>query len=177
MNFFKNIPPRTKFKLLLWSLPIVVFILYKLGISKTVNEIHLYKTLNANLQKSGQTNDEEKRQQLNNRQLLEKYKVYILDTTRSENNLFTTISDFSNTEGVKLMEYEISGMDTASGSKIITRKVTLRGKYKEMVKLIHLLETKNQAGRISSVAFKSSRDQKTDSIYLDCSLYIQNLIK
>lgn len=177
MNRLKNIPAKTKFKLLLWSIPIIIVILYQLGVSRTIYEITTYKNLKVNLKESDLASRSEQLHQLNNRQLLEKYRAYVLDTVQHENNLFSAISEFSDHETVKLVEYKMLGIDTISIPKTITRKITIRGGYKEILKLIHFLEIIKQPGRISSVTFKSSKDQKTDSIYLESSMYIQNLIK
>lgn len=104
------------------------------------------------------------------------YNRYVLDTFSVDKNLLAIASNFCRSNGLTLKEYRTVSLATSDSIQVLTRLLTVEGRFIPGVQLIYELETKRRAGRVSSAVFASFVEHRDKSTRLDCTLYIQNLI-
>lgn len=167
---------KKKLKLLGFALVPVLFLCYKLAISKTITEYRTYKTNMVNEQQAGASMNAGTVLKNRQKELDLLLANYTLDTLNSNKSFLTVVSEFCRDNGLELREYKPMGVSPGNPVKFMTRSVTVEGPFINCLQLVYALETQYQAGRVSSVLYKSATDPKDESVSLSCTVFVQNLI-
>jgi hypothetical protein len=167
---------RQKFRLLGVAAVLLLVICYQLSFSKTIQEYRAYqdyRQAEALLQAGNPAGSalEEKEKKLSS--LLDQY---ILDTLDNSRNLLGIVSRYCESHDLLLKEYKPAPFIATDTLGILTRPLTVEGRFIDCLQLIHALETNYKAGKVCSVLFKSTVAANTGQTTLSCTLYIQNLI-
>jgi hypothetical protein len=104
------------------------------------------------------------------------YTRYVLDTMQSDKNLLSVASNYCKDNDLQLKEYKPVNFSKTDSTRVLTRVVTVEGRYIACLKFLFALETGKNAGRVSAAEFKSYMDTQEKKTRLDCTVYIQNLI-
>jgi hypothetical protein len=104
------------------------------------------------------------------------YDRYLLDTLSSDKNLLSITSNYCKDNRLRLKEYKTIGVSKNDSMLVLTRIVTIEGGFIADLRLVNELEAGKNAGRVSSVEFRSYSDPRDKLTKLDCTIYIQNLI-
>jgi hypothetical protein len=104
------------------------------------------------------------------------YTRFILDTMQSDKNLLSVASNYCKDNDLQLKEYKPVNFSKTDSTRVLTRVVTVEGRYIACLKFLFALETRKNAGRVSAAEFKSYMDTQEKKTRLDCTIYIQNLI-
>jgi len=173
---FKNITYRQKFQYLGIGTILVLIISYQLSISKTIRQYKIYKQYNsAVLSKNGDQNSLQMLQSRNTA-LDEILGRFILDTIDRSKNLLGVVGGFCAENDLKLKEYKPNPLVQIDPVNVITRSVTVEGTFINCLKFLHHLETGSSVGRVGSVLFKSYTDPGKNKTFLNCTVFVQNLI-
>jgi hypothetical protein len=172
---FKNISYRKKLKALWVGSIIMLFICYRFSISKTIEQYKVY-----NNSAISETNNDEtstlENLKLKNKTLDETLAKFVLDTADNSKNLVGIIAPLCAQNNLVLKEYKPAPAAQIDSLKILTRSVSLQGKFIDCLKLVYNLETQANAGRISSLLFKSYTNPSDSKTNLVCTIYVQNII-
>jgi hypothetical protein len=171
----KPLTSRKKLKMLGFAVIPALLLCYELSIKRTIEEYRLYRE---GQQRAAQLMSPADGLQLQGRQvkLMALYSRYALDTLATERNLLAIASHYCDSTNLTLKEYRNVSLVQDDSMRVLTRILTVEGKFIPGLKMIYDLETKRQAGRVSSVAFTTVTDHRDKSTRLDCTLYIQNLM-
>lgn len=154
---------------------LLLVICYRFSISKTIAEYSAYAAYegSAALMPGVQADRvlEEKEGKLN--KLLDQF---VLDTLDNSKNLLSIVSSYCDDHELVLKEYRPQNLSPTDTLRVLTRTVTVEGRYINCLQLVHALETKYKAGKVRSVLFKSNTNANHSQTVLYCTLYIQNLI-
>ncbi len=148
---------------------------YKLALSKTwdlyVQNNQLKEKLTA-FKESLKNKDEIDLKQ----NLLEQRMIsFFVDSLNHQDLLIETISQYCHGHRILLRELPAMNSYKEGDFKVGTYKVVLEGDYKNLLKLVYLLEQKSKIGRVSSVSFTLNFDNKRKKDVLSLSIYVQNI--
>ena len=168
---------KTKFRLLITGGLLLLIICYRFSISKTISEYKQFQQYVQNNQQ--QINGDQTSKHLNakRKKLQHLFERFGLDTLDNAKNLLSIVGNYCQQHNMILKEYKPFTLSPEAPPKILTRYILVEGNYVDCLKLVHALETRYMAGKVNSVLFKSHTDAKTAKIYLQCGIYVQNLIK
>jgi hypothetical protein len=171
-----RLPYKKKLKLLAWGLLPVLFICYKLAVSPTIMEYRLF-TRNSGLL-AGQnisSGDIATRLHSKHKQLDGILDRYMLDTVNQARNLLTIVTTVCNQNSLQLKEYKPLYINNTDSLKILTRMLTVEGKFSDCLQMVYALEKQYHAGRVSSVHYKTNKISGDKILQLLCTIYIQNI--
>lgn len=92
-------------------------------------------------------------------------------------SLLNMVGNFCDDNKLTLTEFSEPFEGTDEGYSVETIILTIQGKYKPLLQLLHSLETKFQGGKISSVQFLKERNFRTGRDELFLKLYVQKIKK
>ena len=171
----RRLAAKQKLKLLGFAVIPTVFLCYQLSIKRTVEEYRRYQIGVKEARRSGLPRP--LRNWRKGRRSVEALcRRYSLDTLSGDRNLLAVISHFCDSTNLRLKEYRNVSLVQDDSMRVLTRLITIEGRFISGIKMIYDLETKKEAGRISSVAFTTVTDRQDKSTRLDYTLYVQNLI-
>jgi len=173
---FNNLTYKQKLKGLGIFAVIMIFICFRLAFSATLNEYKLYKTQKENLTFQNSSPLNAKTISTKDKYISLTLDNYLLDTLDNTKNLLGIVSAYCDKNKIALKEYKPVGKKDYDSLHILTRLVTVEGAFIDCLRLNYQLETQNNCGRIGSVLYKSYINPKDKSTYLNCSIYLQNII-
>jgi hypothetical protein len=175
-------PDRFTYKQKLKGLGIIallaLILCWQLAISKTVREYGLYRQ---SFESGGGDPNEQSvtaLQTLRNREaaVMAVYNRFRLDTLDTEKNLLSIAGNFCKTNDLRLKEYRPFAESRYDSIPVLTRVVTVEGRFIQCLKFLFELEKVKSAGRVSAVEFRSYKDTRDKVQRLECTIYIQNLL-
>jgi hypothetical protein len=171
----RRLKAKQKLKLLGFAVIPAVLVCYQLSIKRTVEEYRQYQMgVKQAAEILAATPPGELAERQTNVEAL--CRRYSLDTQSADRNLLAIISHFCDSTNLRLKEYRNVSLVQDDSMRVLTRLITVEGRFIPGIKMIYDLETKKEAGRISSVAFMTVTDRQDKSTKLDYTLYVQNLI-
>lgn len=167
---------KQKLKMLVIAAVILLLLCYRFSVSRTIAEKRAYKEQKqaAGLQEGNVVSLQ--LLESKNRMLNKMLEQFVLDTLDESKNLLGIVSNYCNEHELDLKEYKPNPVNQADSLKILTRNITVEGSFRDCLQLVYNLETKYKAGRVSSVIYKSFEDPSTAKTYLNCTIYVQNII-
>ncbi|MFT4092623.1 MAG: hypothetical protein QM640_03200 [Niabella sp.] len=165
---------RKKLQLLLWSVLPLFLLCYLLAFKKTLNTINAYNNNRMAALQSSRKLDSLSVYEKKSDEIGSWKKQYILDSTVMDANIVAALNVHCDDLGLNFKEYKPLGI---SNQHVWTRIVTVAGDYKAMLKLVFNLEQENRICRVASVNFKKVKDNSSGKEDLNCTFYIQNVIK
>lgn len=171
-----GISNKNKLKLLAAGGILLLIICYQFSVKRTIEEYKQYQQYVSNNQQQSATDQSFRQLEEKEKKIKGLFEQYALDTLDNTRNLLSIAGNFCQENDLTLKEYKPFPVSPADTIKILTRYVLVEGRYVDCLKLVHALETKYQAGKVNSVLFKSYTDMKTSKTYLQCGMYVQNLI-
>lgn len=173
---FSSLSNKKKLRLLGFAVLPVLFLCYKLAVSKTITEYRNYKNNIVNEEQAGISMNAGTVLKNRQKELDLLLAQYTLDTLNGNKNFLTVVGEFCRDNGLELREYKPMGVSPGNPVKFMTRSVTVEGPFINCLQLVYALETQYQAGRVSSVFYKSTKDPKDESVSLGCTVIVQNLM-
>ena len=85
------------------------------------------------------------------------------------------VSTFCQKNNLILKEFPKTSHEEQQDFTMETNVVVVEGNYKDLVRLVYELENINKAGKVISVSFNSSIDNKLKKVILSATLYLQNI--
>lgn len=165
----KNIALLSTFLVLLWAT-------YHFSISKTIEAKKKYYSLSE--QKDLMSNVNEQILYLNQQNvfldsILGKNKI----TTESsfQNNLLSLLNSFTTDNKLKIISFNEPHTYNRDDAVLQTFSFTVKGSFNMILQLIHTLENYGNYGKLVSVNFDKKKNYKTNSVYLECSIYLQRI--
>jgi hypothetical protein len=179
---FAAIGYKKKLQLLGISIVPVLVLCYQLSVKKTVEEYEKYQQVAGQTEQAGQMGQPGQRMAsmsaLASRQARVEglYNRFVLDTFAADRNLLAIASNYCRSNDLTLKEYRTISVARIDSLQVLTRVVTVEGRFIPGLKMIYELEAKRNAGRVSCAVFGTVVDHQDKSTRLDCTLYVQNLI-
>jgi hypothetical protein len=166
---------KRKLKLLLISSIFMALVSYIFSISKTIKQYKIYRENSAlTINTDATYNIETLREK--NQFLDESLAKFVLDTTDTSRTLLSTIAKLCDQNNATLREYKPASVNEGDSLRLLTRSVVLEGKFIDCLKVVYKLETEERVGRIASVFFKSNANPTETMTWLNCTIYIQNIV-
>jgi len=166
--------PRTKNILLIASFLCVLFLGYKLAISKTIALKREYNRLSA--QETLYENIPKQLSFLHSKEnyydsILQKYK---LNETSLQNNLLKSLNVMSDSLNFKVIKFnEPHTFSSGSGQTQNTYHFSLEGGFESVLTCIYQLEQHYKFGEITHVQFLKQKNYRTQKDYLQAEIFIQ----
>lgn len=170
-----NFSHKKKLKALWIAAVIMLVICYRFSISKTVGEYKLYKQ-NSALSLPGDEAYSAENLELKNKMLAGVLEKFVLDTADNSKNLMAVATSLCEENNLDLKEYRPNPAGQADSLKLLTRSITVQGRFIDCLKFIYHLETQSSIGHISSVLFRSYNNPGSSETNLNCTVYVQNII-
>jgi hypothetical protein len=170
---FDRMTNKTRFYAVLFGFLLVMLIVYRLNIKKTIFMIHQYHEIKSTINQ-GVSNS----QRLLNLQNHLREINLLLGSNISGNDLHEKIIDKiveQSNEGLKIWEFPKSQIFANESMEIYTYKLTLTGDFKSIVKFVNELEAKEKLSRIRSVNFEMKKIRETNSVKLYAEIFLQNI--
>jgi len=154
----------------------LLFVCYKLSVSKTIAEYKLYKTNLENELTISSANNSALSLEKRSQQISQFIKIYSLDTLNDNKSLLNFVTEFCNDNRLQLKEYKPLDVSKYDSISVLTRQVTVEGEFLNCLQLAYALENQINAGRVSAATYKSYIVPKDKTVRLNCTLYVQNVI-
>lgn len=165
----KNIVLLIGFVLLLW-------LTYQFSITKTFEAKNEYNTLlnqKELLSNVPQKISYLKQQNKHLDSLLETNKITV--ESSFQNNLLQFINNYAIDNQLKLVAFNEPHQFVENDAILKTYSFTVKGSFNMILQLIHTLENYGNYGKLVSVNFDKKKNYKTNSVYLECSIYLQRI--
>jgi hypothetical protein len=171
----RRLTAKQKLKFLGFAVIPTVLLCYQLSIKRTVEE---YRRYQIGVKEAAQIRAATPPAELAATQTSVEalYHRYSLDTLSADRNLLAVVSHFCDSTNLRLKDYRNVSLVQDDSMRVLTRLITIEGRFIPGIKMLYDLETKKEAGRVSSVAFTTVTDRQDKSTRLDYTLYVQNLI-
>jgi len=174
-EYFKDLSFKQKNRYLAVGAGIFVILAYLLAISHTVEAFNQRKMLEAKL-----TNAKNSPQQITVMEsklafINSKVNSYIVDSTKGHEQILETVSNFCQKNNLTLREFPKTSYDEQKDITIESNLIIAEGSFINLLKLVYELEHRNKTGKVSSISFFSSMDNKYKRLILSVNIYIQNI--
>lgn len=177
MKKWTYLPYQKKLKFLGWAILPVLLICYKLAFARTIAEYRLYKQHSTVTEEMSTANGAANKLQAKNKQLDTLLHQYTLDTLHQNRNLLEIVSEFCHDYPLRLKDYKPLPVFKADSMTVLTRTLTVEGEFINCLYLVYALEQQYQAGRVSSVHYKTYEEPTDHTKQLLCTIYVQNILQ
>lgn len=92
-----------------------------------------------------------------------------------QENLLVEVTRFCREHELLITTFPSSDRVVENGYPIITNTLEVQGGYKDMVRLVHLLEQRERLGSVGSLKFYTQKDRISKKTYLRLSIVLRNL--
>jgi len=174
VDILKKNDYRGKWQLLLWSILPLFIICYLFAFNRTFRTISEFHNNQAKAQLSHLRKDSAAIYDSKLAAVNSWKKQYMLDSAVMDAHVIEAMNLSCSTLGLHFKEYKPLGL---SSQNVWTRRVVVQGDLKSILKLIYELEQVNKICRIASLDFQKKKAGSGDDFELDCSFYVQNVIK
>ncbi|KAA3615875.1 MAG: hypothetical protein DWP94_15210 [Flavobacterium sp.] len=165
---------RNKNIILVLGFAVVLFMAYKLSISKTIELKQEIAMLKSEVDRS-----EELPVLLANLSSREKYADSILNVNNIENvsiqnNLLELLNRQSLDTGVRIVEFSQPHKFVGESVNKTSFQFKLEGEYNQIERIIHLLEQEYNLGEVINLHFEKKRDYRRGMDYLECQVILES---
>ncbi len=162
-------------KLLLSGVIILLFVSYQFAINKTILLRKESKRLNLEVEKF--KNLPNKLSLLNQKNAHYDSilgKMDLVDTS-IQNNLLRTITQEGVKTNTQVMEFKQPHLYQVGDNSLHTYSFNLSGNYKNILKVVHMVEQKGNFGEIVHVDFQKKKNYKTNRYSLGATVFVQQV--
>lgn len=165
---------KTKNILLLVGFVLVLFVCYKLAISKTLTIKSEYNTL-----KKEELHFKNTPKQLSLLKQKQRYYdsllvTYKLDGSSIQNNLLKVMTTFADEHNLKVISFLEPHIIVQNDLTVKTYEFVLEGDYNATLQLIHQLEQQTKFGEIISLDFEKKKNFRTGKYYLQTKVLLKS---
>ena len=170
----QNLTYRKKNYLLLVGFILLIATVYKLSISRTLDEVTMYETYMRQIEVGNTAHSQiwEYKKKLtfyeNNLGLFE------TDSLHNHEQILVAVSEYCQKNNLTIEYFPAELKESYGDFSLSTHKIEVRGDFKGLLYLIYHLEKVEQLGRIASVQLEKKLDKKTKRIILTAAIYLQN---
>jgi len=154
---------------------LMLFICYKLGISKTIEQRKAFNTL---------TQEQILFENIPKRMAVLNQKKHYYDSilgayqlkgTSIQNNLIKTINTFSDDKNITVVGFEEPHIEEKEDITIKTYRFTLKGEFNALLGLTYELEQNTKFGEVISLDFEKKKNHRTGRFYLQASVLLRSI--
>jgi hypothetical protein len=156
------------------SFAILLLLCYKLAIAKTLQLKTNYDKLlqeEALFKNTPKQLSIVKQKQIYYDSILNKYQI---SGNSIQNNLLETLTSFSNTNQLKVVNFTKPHIIAKKDITIKTYQFTIEGNYNNLLKLIHHLEQRTKYGEIINLHFDKKIDFRKNKNYLQAHVLLKS---
>jgi DNA-binding FrmR family transcriptional regulator len=172
---FKNLTFKNKYKLLLLSGAVMVFVIYLLAIKKTIDRKNECEDLIEQLEVVETAPEQMARLRME----LSRVEGIIGNEDGSEldfrQQIMHQASHYCEMNGITINDIPEPIKIERNDYEIMTHTITLKGSFHSLVKFLYELEQNWSLGNTSSVKFYTQKEVRTKKKSLYLSIYIQNV--
>lgn len=174
---FENLTYKRKNLLLGITAILLLFVVYSMGISKTLKAYHEYSE-SENKMKVAE-NAPQMAAQLEKELMLMNAKLGNQSTSgqNTAETLLSLITNYCQNNHAVLREFPQTTTANQGDMIIETNQFVVGGSFSTILKLVYILEQKNKVGKVASVKYQLKKDFKTKEMLLTASVFIQNIKK
>jgi len=174
---FNNTTYKTKFKLLILVLALLLLIVYRLAIIKTIEKYQDCTNLKEKLNLVSLAPREIKELQNRINSINEFFGRNSDSTLNTRAVLIDKTSFFAKQKNIKIKSINEPDFHTENDILIETNQIILEGSFFNLLRYIAFIEKENKNGNIASVKFYTEKNIKTKKEKLLLMIYIKNIIK
>lgn len=149
---------------------LVLVLVYKGSISRTIHYSQANKSLKANIERAASAPAEITQLQTQ----LAKLQHSALKPYDRE-RLLEVVTTFCRENGLLVKTFPQAKSNQQNDSEIVTNEIEVEGSYQSIVKLVYLLEQQEKLGSVSSLTFSIHKDRITRKISLHATIIFRNL--
>jgi hypothetical protein len=171
----KNLTYRQKNKYILGAAFVFLVIAYVTAFSKTIGLYQKNQQLKAKIERA--ENAPQVVASLKNtlHSLNGKLDHYLTDTSKNHVNTLEVVSEFCLHRNLILKDLPRKTVVEEKDFTIETSEINVEGRFSDLLRLVYELEIKHKLGRLSSVSFKTYKDNQRKKVVLFLNIYIQNI--
>lgn len=175
--YFNSISYKKKNKILIYSLPVLVLIIYYLAIHNTILAFRKNYELKQQTENAGKSTDTVNELELRINKL--NNKLGISDTVNTDNReyVMNKISDYCKTYSLQLINYPQSSYSTFNDYTIQSKTIEITGNFMNITKLVYSIEQELFLGRVASLQYYTKKNSASRKSYLVAKIIIQNIKK
>ncbi len=165
---------KSKNILLIVGFLLVLFLSFKLAISKTINlkkEYHTLKHEELLLKNTPKQLSLLKQKQKYYDSILNKYQI---KGSSIQNNLLKAINALANSNELKVVHFLEPHITKNNDLSIKTYQFTIEGDYNNILKLIYHLEQQTKFGEVINLSFEKKKNFRTRKYYLQAHILLKS---
>tara|TARA_R100001377_G_C3162159_1_gene100073 strand:+ start:200 stop:712 length:513 start_codon:yes stop_codon:yes gene_type:complete len=165
---------RNKNIALIIGLTALLFVCYKLAISKSVDLVHENKSLE--IQEFLFKNTPKELSLLKQKQKYydSLFNKYQLNGSSIQNNLLKTINATAEENNIKIMSFLEPHIELKNNLTIKTYQFVIEGDYNNIIQLVHQLEQKSKFGEIINLHFEKKKNFRTGKSFLEATVLLKS---
>lgn len=172
---FANLTYKKKNQLLIIGAILSFFLIYNLGIKKTILAHDTYEEAQSKIVIASNapvmvTKLEKELSQIDLK--IGSQNNNVIDPAQG---LLGLITDYCQSNNIVLREFPASVETEQKNLVIETNQFTVEGNFSKLINLVYILEQKKKLGKVSSVHYQFKKDQKSRELVLTATVYIQNI--
>ncbi len=172
---FDKLTYKNKNRVMLVLAVALLYLVYKLAVSKTVKVYNDFAYLKSQviLSKNIDTKLDDLSKQLNAVEGI--FKSSITSGNNSQEKILETVTNYCKQKPVLLKEFPKSMMKETNGYLVELNYFTVEGDYINLLNLVYTMEQQIKVGKVASVKFNLKENQQTKQHELTATIYVQNL--
>lgn len=170
----KRFSNKHKFFGLVAGLLVVSLVAYALALSKTMDERKKYVALNEKVHDLSSLNTELQRWRSLNAELDSKLGGEFVLSGFQE-SLLASVGQFCQTKDLTLSDFSEPFEGQEGAYTIETIIITIQGRYKPLLELVHHMENQFKGGKVASVSFYKEKNYRKNREELFLEMYIQKV--
>ncbi len=154
---------------------VVCLIIYKMNVSKTLALYSENVRLSEQIERA--ENAPQQLTELRDKQtrLNASLANYIDDAVTDQKYLLAITTEYCDKHGLRVRNFPETKIEATDNFQFQTNEVVVEGKFTELLKLMYLLETKYNVGRLASAEFEKIRDKKIRREVLLLKIHFQKI--
>jgi hypothetical protein len=173
MNFFQKLSYRQKSRLLVSAAAVFLFMVYFLGIKKTIMKYRECAELEIKTKLAVNAPAELMSLEKNFYAMKKSTESYV--AINVQQSLLGVVSKYCNENNLVVKDFTQPAISTNKDVTIETNSFVVEGPFTKALRLVYNLEQVNKLGRVASVNFSMKKDYVSKSSSLNTTVYIQNI--
>ncbi|EGV42270.2 hypothetical protein BZARG_369 [Bizionia argentinensis JUB59] len=153
---------------------ILLFVCFKMAISKSIDLVHEHNSLKIQELLFNNTPKELSLLKQKHKYYDSLFNKYQLNGSSIQNNLLKSINATAEENNIKIISFLEPHIALQNDLTIKTYKFVIEGDYNHIIQLIHQLEQKSKYGEIINLHFEKKKNFRTGNSFLEASVLLRS---
>ncbi|MFL5763633.1 MAG: hypothetical protein ACJ77K_06795 [Bacteroidia bacterium] len=168
---------KKKSRLLLIGAGLILLIVYRFGISNTLDLRRMYDDQSKKAEEISQMPAEEQRLKKEVAVMEAGVRNYVQDSSEHQQQLLDLLAAYCQSHETVLREFPKTIVAENGELQVETNRFVVQGSFQALLQLVYSLEQKHRIGRVGSVCYQLVKEIKTKKMVLTATVYLQNIKK